>query len=227
MRIRAGKPSLEFTRKINSVPVAGVEFARAALEYPIVFAGPSEDKMLPTVLLGLRPQENLFLDAQGNWNGIYIPAFIRRYPFVLAEQPGKSDFTVCIDSAFSGLVDSSTKLEEGDQPLFDGEGKETPLLQGALKFLSEYQGYMARTQLFVKRLNELKLLRTQTLQVMVQGEEKMAVNGFSIVDENKLRELPDSVLGELNREGFLSWAYAHLVSLGNAQQLHLKIAGIK
>ena len=84
LKVKNTTPNFTFARQTNSVPIAGVEFARAALEYPIVFAGPSPDKILPAVLLGIRENENLFVDADGKWANAYIPAFIRRYPFVLA-----------------------------------------------------------------------------------------------------------------------------------------------
>ncbi|HEV7268078.1 MAG TPA: SapC family protein [Falsiroseomonas sp.] len=76
--------SYAFAAEVNSVPVTAVEFAPAAAEYPVVFAG-NEDAVFPAVILGARTNENLYVDAEGKWLGRYIPAFVRRYPFVFSQ----------------------------------------------------------------------------------------------------------------------------------------------
>jgi SapC len=217
LKVKSTKPDFSFARQTNSVPIAGVEFARAALEYPIVFAGPSPDKLLPAVLLGLRENENLFVDPEGQWANAYVPAFIRRYPFVLAEKPGGGDFTVCIDSTFKGLG-----VDEG-QSLFDDEGKETPLLKGVMDFLGQYQGNIRRTQVFTKRLSELNLLHDRALRIPGADGSPLVLRGFQAVDENILNKLSDAEISDLYRQGFLGWILAHLISLGNAYKLQARI----
>ena len=75
--------SYAFARNVNSVPVTAVEFAQAAAEYPIVFAG-TDQSIMPAVILGVKQTENLYVDDVGNWSGKYVPAFVRRYPFVFS-----------------------------------------------------------------------------------------------------------------------------------------------
>src|SRR3954469_19584448 len=89
-RKRRVKPSssFAFARKANSLYLAGVEFGEACKEYAVVFTRGANGKTVPVVMLGLRSRENLFVDAQDRWTGRYVPAFVRRYPFVLAELPG-------------------------------------------------------------------------------------------------------------------------------------------
>lgn len=83
-----GIPSLRFAAGVHSVPLTGVEFPAAARDLPILFAGSSMEEAGPMALLGLRQNENLFIDADGQWAAnTYVPAFVRRYPFVLAEKP--------------------------------------------------------------------------------------------------------------------------------------------
>ena len=132
-KIKLGDPNFTFAGQVNSVPVATLEFARAATEFPIVFAGPSPDRLMPVAVLGLRNNENIFVDANGKWTSVYIPAFIRRYPFVLAERNNGQEFSVFIDTAFAGW-----EAPDG-QPLFDAQGQETPLLKNALTVLGQYQ----------------------------------------------------------------------------------------
>ncbi len=91
-----------FSKSVNSVPLMAVEFPMAAMEYPIVFAG-SQDAVMPAVIVGLRGQENLFLTPEHGWKASYIPAFVRRYPFVFSSNEDNSQFTLCIDEAFHGF----------------------------------------------------------------------------------------------------------------------------
>ena len=79
-----------FSAKVNSVPLMAVEFPPAAAEYAIVFAG-NEDGIMPVVILGMRGNQNVYLSPQGSWQAKYIPAFIRRYPFVFSSsEDGKT-----------------------------------------------------------------------------------------------------------------------------------------
>ena len=95
-KIRGTDNNFKFAGKTNSVILAGVEFSEAAKEYPLVFALAGE-RIIPVALLGLRNEENLFLNEDGSWDARYIPAFVRRYPFVLAETGEPGQRVVCID----------------------------------------------------------------------------------------------------------------------------------
>ena len=132
--------SFAFSRKANSLYLACAEFAEACKEYAIVFARVDGGRIAPLALLGLRDGENLFVNAQGRWEAHYVPAFVRRYPFVLAEFDG-AQMGVCVDEAFSGISET-----EGEA-LFDAQGENTPYLQGALDFLNLYQTEYLRTEL--------------------------------------------------------------------------------
>ena len=66
-----------FAKHINSVPLTGVEFIKAAADYAIVFTGEG-DNTLPLAVTGIRQQENLYINADGSIDADYIPAFLRR-----------------------------------------------------------------------------------------------------------------------------------------------------
>ena len=91
-----------FSRNVNSVPLMAVEFAAAAAEYAVVFAG-NEQAIMPAAILGMRDRENLYLGAQGAWQAKYIPAFLRRYPFVFSSQDDGKNFLLCVDEGFPGF----------------------------------------------------------------------------------------------------------------------------
>lgn len=219
LRLRDMPGDYAFAREVNSVPVAAIEFPEACKHYPIVFAGSEPARSIPSVLVGLRADENLFVEADGSWPQGYVPAFVRRYPFVLAEKPEGDDFTVCVDEEYPGLGS-----EEGE-PLFDEAGKETPPLQRALQFLSEYQGQMQRTRDLVQRLDELSLLQPKVVQVAPRDGEPFVLQGVHVVDEDRLRGLDDGALRGLFDAGDLGWIYAHLFSLTNVDRLTARLDG--
>jgi hypothetical protein len=208
--------SLGFSAKAHSVPLTCVEFAAAARDFPILFAGADVADVGPMALLGLRPAENLHVDDAGRWaEGAYIPAFVRRYPFILAEKPEGADgddFTVFLDEDFAGFDGA-----EG-QRLFNEDGTDTEFLQGAVHFLTDFQGQVKRTQAFTARLRELDLLEPRTIQ-LTMGDGMKTLNGLFVVDEEKLRKLDDTVAGELLRDGSMGWIFAHLLSLSNVDRL--------
>ncbi len=200
-----------FSAKTNSVPLSGVEFIEACKEYPIVFAQVG-DRKVPVALLGLRDNENLMVKADGQWDGHYVPAFVRRYPFVLAEN-GADQFVVCIDEA------SPAFNAKGGQPLFDKKGANTPFLEGALNFLNAYQAQMARTDSFVKQLDEQGMFTEMSAKTELTDGRKFLFSGLFVIDEQKLLGLEEPVAAQLLRSGEAGWIYAHLISLSNMSRL--------
>ncbi len=233
-RVNMKNADFSFSRKTNSVPITALEFGRAATEYPIVFAGPSPDRLMPVVVLGLRNEENLFVNEQGKWSGVYVPAFIRRYPFVLAERNNAQDLSVCVDTAFTGWngpgapggadngTPASTDGETGEA-LFDDQGTETPFLKNVLEFLGQYQSNIRQTQMFVQKLNELNLLVGREIRARDTANQPLALRGFFAVDEAKLNALSDTQIVELYRPGFMGLIIAHLISLGNIARLEMRL----
>ena len=205
-------PGFAFARNANSLYLAGVEFAEACKEYAIVFIRQKDGQVAPVVMLGLRHRENLFVDAEDRWTASYVPAFVRRYPFVLAELPDRQ-MGVCIDEAFSGLDDS-----EGE-PLFDEQGGNTPFLQNALDFLQRYQVEYLRTEAFCRRLSEAGLLTEMNAKADLVDGRSFTVAGLLVVDEKKLNALPDDQVLTLFRAGELHLISMHLLSLSNLSRL--------
>ncbi|GAB3656943.1 SapC family protein [Ramlibacter alkalitolerans] len=206
-----------FSRKSNSLYIAAAEFNEACKEYPIVFTRSPDGKTVPVAVLGLRDRENLFVDNQERWTARYLPAFLRRYPFVLAEIPGKS-LAVCIDEAYPGISET-----EG-QALFDEQGQETAFLKQTLEFLTQYQREYARTEAFCKRLEDNGLLKDTNARADLRDGRSFTVNGLRVVDEQKLLELPDATALEMFRSGEMHLVTAHLLSLSNIQRLADRLA---
>ena len=217
--LRLPEPRFGFAASINSVVLAGIEFVEASKDYPIVFAK-AADALVPVALLGLRETNNLYVDASGDWlNGHYVPAFIRRYPFVLAEGPGPEP-VVCIDEAFEGFgkTDPEAAGEAFGEALFlDGEPQ--PVLSKAMEFLGEFQRQFDRTKRFVAVLEEHDLLTEVSATITDQQSAQTHLKGLKVVDEKKLIGISDAIALSLFRSGELSWIYAHLMSISNLKAL--------
>jgi hypothetical protein len=210
-RVRAAS-GFGFARKAHSVVLAGIEFNEACKEYAIVFTRSGAGRVVPVVMLALRGGENLFVDDAGGWDARYVPAFVRRYPFVLAEMPGQS-LAVCIDEAYPGW-----NVAEGE-PLFDAEGADTPFLKNALEFLTQYQREHQRTEAFCRRLEEAGLLKEMNARVQLHDGRAFTVDGLLVVDEQKLLAIPDATALAMFRAGELHLVAMHLASLSNLQRL--------
>lgn len=227
LRLKA-VPNVKFAMNVHSVPMTGAEFGVAARDLVIIFAGASQAEMGPVALLGLRENENLLIDAEGQWAPhTYIPAFVRRYPFVLAEKPAEQqkdgdDFTVFLDEAYPGFG------TEGER-LFKEDGTDGELLTNAVGFLGEFQRNVARTKWFTQQLIKHELLEPRNVQLKKDGkdgEDGKAINldGLFVVNEKKLMELDEKVVHEFLREGVLGLIYAHLMSLPNIDRLAERLA---
>lgn len=216
--LRPAETKARFAANTHYVPVAGTEFYQAARDYPLLF--PKDGGNGPIALLGLREGENLFLQEDGAWlEGVYIPAFVRRYPFILARDGESSETrTVCIDVEFTGFGET-----EG-QALFDEEGQGTEFLNGVIDFLNRYATDIELTAAFLAKLEELDLLVERNLRITDSKGRNFHLNEFRIVDEAKLAQLDDATLGDLHRRGWLGWIYAHLISVGNVNQLPVRVS---
>lgn len=200
-----------FSAEVNSVPLMAIEFPQAASEYVIVFTG-NESEVAAAVILGVRGNENLFLNKEQQWDAHYIPAFIRRYPFVFSRSSDR--FLLCIDEQYPGL-----NREGRGQTLFNEDGGPSPYTDNVLKFLQEFQTQFVRTQRFCARLKELDLLEPMQAQVTVEDGRRMSLGGFMAINRDKLKALPAEKLHEMNQTDELELMFLHLNSMRNFQRL--------
>lgn len=207
-----------FARDVNSVPVLAAEFAAAAMEYTIIFAGDG-DVVFPSVILGMKEGNNAHVNEDGSWDGRYVPAFFRRYPFVFAASDDGQTFTLCIDEEYEGL----NKKGKGER-LFDADGNKTQYLENVLAFSTEYQAQFNRTQAFAKRLNDLGLLEPAQAQFNLAGGERTQLTGFKTINRDKLRNLPAETLAQMAKTDELELCYLHLQSLNNLTPMTQRIA---
>jgi len=194
-----------FTETVNAVPINMIEMPQICHYYPIAFS--PDENATPVAILGLRDNENLFVDAQGNWDeNSYIPAYIRRYPFIFSEIPNSDQLTLCVDN-------TPAVIEEGDnQPFFDKEGGPSELAKNALDFCKSYHAAAQQTLDFSRALAETGILIEREAQINVAGNRRINFSGFRVVDEAKLAELDDDTFLDWRQKGWLPILYAHLFS---------------
>jgi hypothetical protein len=201
--------SYAFSADVNAVPLMAVEFPRASAEYAIVFTSDG-DNLMPAVVLGVRNQQNLYLSPEARWKADYIPAFIRRYPFIFSSSADGKTLTLCIDEKHPGV-----NRDGRGSALFGADAKPTPYVEKVLEFLKEFQAQYERTRLFCRRLKELQILEPMQANVTTPKGEKLALAGFLAVSREKLRALNGETLEKLVKNDELELLYLHLASMRN------------
>ena len=197
-----------FASDANAIPVNVVEFAVAARHYPIVFS--TAEPSLPVVVTGPRTGTNAFVGTDSSWaRGFYVPAYVRRYPFILMENTEKEQFILCVDEESGAMTDG------GERQLFNEEGKPSELTDRALEFCRAYHGQYEATRQFVAALNEHELLTDNSTEIRLADDRKIQMQGYKVIDREKFDKLPDDVFLEWRKKNWLPVVYSHLVSLSN------------
>ncbi len=203
LRARA---DLGFTRSLHAVPVNALEMVDAAAHYPLVFS--PDASATPVAVLGLVEKENLFLDGQGAWQqNAYIPAYIRRYPFLLATLNDTDQMALCVDQA-PGVCDTAS----GTEPFFDESGAPTPLTRGALEFCQSFHAATLATREFSAALEASGILVARSAEIPLADGTSRRFSGFRVIDPEKWAALPDEVVLTWRRQGWLAPVHAGLFS---------------
>ncbi|HLL30621.1 MAG TPA: SapC family protein, partial [Allosphingosinicella sp.] len=206
-----------FLTSNHAVPITIDEFVAVQRHFPIVFS--VGENPVPLALMGLNEGVNVHVDDEGKILGeIYIPAYVRRYPFMLARlQPDAQELSLCFDPT-SGLVGD---FSEGDA-LFD-DGKPSETTNNILKFCEEFELSAQRTVSFMKEMKDGDLLMDGEVAIQPAGTEQPFVyRGFQMVNEDKLRGLEGDELKRMNQNGMLPLVLAHLFSLSLIRELFAK-----
>lgn len=203
-----------FAKGLTSAPIVVSEFFEACKNYPIFFAKDKDENWFASIMLGFKENENIFIDDKGNWNKLhYIPAFVRRYPFILIDNPEQKELMVGIEKEY--LLDS----KEEDKNLFDKDENNNEVLNNAINFLNQFHSDSLGTKEFIKQLDEWELLEEKTATIVNDKNEQFNINGFFIVNEEKLKHLSKKRKEELCNKNLIPLITAHLISLSNIQKL--------
>ena len=204
-----------FIAKTHAIPVTVDEFGLAQRDYPIVFS--IGENPIPIALMGLNEGINVFLDADGRAvdSSIYIPAYIRRYPFLLARlNPESDELSLCFDPTSEAVGE----FADG-QPLFDGD-QPSDATKAILEFCEQFETAGQRTAAFMEDVKKSGLLMDGEVAIQPEGyQQPFIYRGFQMIDEEKLRELRGDELRKYNQNGMLPLLYAHLFSLSQMRDV--------
>jgi hypothetical protein len=214
MKVR-GISTMPEMGRTHAVPLTVDEFTLVQRHYPIVFSvgGPP----VPIALMGLNEGVNVFLDENGRAldPNIYIPAYLRRYPFLLARlRPDTDELSWCFDPTSGAIGD----FDEGE-PLFDGD-QPSAATKAILEFCEQFEAAGLRTNAFIEELVKTDLLMDGEVAIQPEGADQPFVyRGFRMVDEEKLRNVRGDELRKMNQNGMLPLIYAHLFSLAQMREV--------
>lgn len=222
LAVRLPVPSWAHLASTNALFLSAAECLHAACDYPIVFVKAGEDGQggsdyAPIAVLGLAAGENLYLEG-GQWRVHQLPTLLASYPFAIARGQGENgqgdQFAVCIDAAYEGLSQGG----EGER-LFDEAGQTTEFARRITSELERLEAQIQGTRAAVRRLADLKLLVARRFDGVLPDGSKISADGFFVVDEDKVKALPDATLLELQRSGLMHLVHAHWVSLHQMRRL--------
>jgi hypothetical protein len=204
----------------HAIPVTVDEFAAVQRHYPIIFS--LGDEAVPLALMGLNEGVNAFVDDDGRMReDVYVPAYIRRYPFMLARlRPEAQELSLCFDPTASDVVGpfpDGQRLFDGDQP--------SAATQEVLRFNQMFEEAGQRTAAFMRELDELGLLMDGETTIQQEGKPQPFIyRGFRMVNEDKLRDLRGDQLRKMSQSGMLGIIYAHLFSLVGMREVFTRQA---
>jgi hypothetical protein len=206
-----------FAIAANAIPISYTEFAMVAREYPIVFTRAAGSQAYgPVAVLGMTEGENLY-NRGGTWSeGVYVPAYARRYPFCMSrvtiDKVEQKQRLICVEK--SHLDDAA------GEALFDAKGAPTEKWKEIERLLTEYEADLERSREMCGILADYGLLEPFTMQAKLNaGGGPLAMTGMHRVAEAKIEHLNASQLKNLAKKGILSRVYAHLLSLENFGRL--------
>lgn len=196
----------QFAESMNSVVLAAAEFPEAALHYPIVFAE-ADGRWSAYAVTGPSAGKNSFVGKDGKWlEGAYIPALIRRYPFVLVADSSQRSLSLAADLSSSMLKGKSgVKMYE--------DGKPSKTAANVLRFCVAFDNQLKASQDLFKRIADTGILVSRRADVTLPDKSKSAIVGFHVVDEKKLAALDDETFVSLRKDGVLNLIYCHLWSM--------------
>lgn len=200
-----GQFSAESMEGRHVVPLMLQEFTAAAPHYPIFFLQINEKQYSAVGVFGLKEGQNLLL-KDGKFEGTYLPAAIRCYPFTLA-QASEEQLILCINEQADNVSNT-----EG-QALFNEDGSQTEFFQGINNFFRDYIDANTANKNVLDQIVEMGLLRADGLQYRDAAGNENRVNGFFVIDQEKFNALSDEQFLTLRKFGVLPAIYAHFASL--------------
>jgi len=203
--------NLLFAKDIATLPLTYKEVGAIARDYPIVFSNNDDVSFIALVSLG---QTNLAINPEGRWIGEHIPMSIRKYPFSVVQSGEDQEKNIILIDEDASLFSKS----KGKQ-LFRKTGEVSEILKKSIEFVSHYDMEMKKTRRLTQEIKSSGILEEKEVRVNNGEENKALIQGFSIINTEKLARLDKNLLEKWEKNGTLAIIKAHLASLKNIQNL--------
>lgn len=213
-----------FAKNKHIVPVVINEFADVAANCPIVFVKDENGGQLRVAaMMGLSPEINLYVQ-DNEWQGTHVPMNLGRLPFAFAPVGDGNMLGAALD------MDSEQVSETEGKALFEESGEPTEYFKQVNVFLSTlFQGEVA-TQKFTDAIEKYDLLREFHVQMEDENGGKRELVGLFTPTSNRLKQLSDEAVVELNKEGILAGLHIAIQSMAQIKRLarlHNQLDGTK
>jgi len=207
-----------YAKQLINAPITIAEFFEVCKDYPILFAKDANDSWMATAMLGYKENENLFVDSDGNWEKLrYIPAYIRRYPFIFVNQSNINELALAMEGDFKS-EDDADKIRK----FFKEDGTNSDFLNSVLGFLNQFQNDALATSEFIKQLNSWELLEEKVANIQTPTGQHYSINGFYVINEEKLKHLSKKKKDDIYNKNATPLITAHLLSLSNIQKIWMR-----
>lgn len=201
---------LFFAKEMNIIPISFSEVKMLCCDYPVVFIG--GDSPYLAIVVGIDEKgKNLAIDESGKWRGEYVPAFLRRYPFVLVKADD-DNLVLGFDMESGCFSDPSGKV------MFTKSGNLSKFVKDHMKFLEDFEREYRITSVMAQILDQKNILSDSTVTI-TQGEESKNIGGFKVVDSEKLSQLDDETLSKWVRDGWVELLSLHKFSIKNFNKI--------
>jgi hypothetical protein len=196
-----GRASATYGDDRHFVQVTVNEFPLLVVHYPLFFSkNPNTGEFYCGVMLGFKEGENLFLQ-EWEEREFYRPLILQRGPFY-AQGP---ELAIDLDHPRVGA--------ESGKSLFTEYGQPTRYLQSIIWAFQDLKPGIETSKFFVARLLELNLIEPVDIDVEFEDGSTHKCVGLYTVNQETLSRLPDDVVVELFRRGYLRLIHMMIVSL--------------
>lgn len=207
-----GSQDFSFTAEATAIPLSVSEFMPSIRHYPIVFVGDKEPS--PVAIVGLKQGRNLMLEEDGAWAAhTYIPAYIRRYPFILVQSPDQDTRYLAYDSESDRIKPLAEAPDAA--PLFNDDGTASKAVEPMLHLCEAYHQHRAQDTAFLKAVVEADILVARHVDMDFPDKSRYRLDGFSVIDIERYRALPARTLKQWTEKGWTDAIALHLASAQN------------
>lgn len=201
-----------FAARTIMIPLTAGELAPAAKDYPIVLSANNPPR--PLAVLGIRPGINLFVEDNGRWReGCYIPAAVRRYPFItMVDHSDPNSLVIGIDETDSRLSPSAPNR-------FFENGERTAFCRERLEFCSRVGTAFTQTDRLAASVPHDTLLMPCRNIAPARIASRSCMGGLRVIDPERMAALPDDLRKSWEASGWYHALLAQIASMKNWNRL--------